>query len=396
MDFSDQIALGRPARRAAARGRARPSARSSGRAARRVPGHLGRPGADAARLFSGPDPDRPRPPGDRGRRPQPGDLRLARRVGVQHPRLRRGLPGAPTARDVADVPADGQPPLRRAASSRPPTTSPRRSTPASRQVRPLEPKPERRAGRGRAPPSTRRTTTSSAWLADAGDRRPRARWPTPSLARDRRADPRQRPRRRGVRRADRAPRSRSRSSASRACSGCPRWPRSWPRCTLVHDVTANAALLTLLTGPRWAIGPRDLALLGRRAARRWPGAAAGERPSRPRRRARRRGRPAPTRPRSPRCATRWSDPGDLRLLAEARERFALLAGELRRLRAPRRRAAARPGPPDHRHHAASTSSSPRRSAPRRRARRDNLDLFVKAVAEFQAVDGEVTLPALLA
>ena len=39
---------------------------------------------------------------------------------------------------------------------------------------------------------------------------------------------------------------------------------------LMHDVTANAALLTLLTGPRWAIGPRDLRLLsapGRRAGR---------------------------------------------------------------------------------------------------------------------------------
>ena len=30
--------------------------------------------------------------------------------------------------------------------------------------------------------------------------------------------------------------------------------------TLIQDVTANAALLTLLAGPRWAIGPRDLAL----------------------------------------------------------------------------------------------------------------------------------------
>ena len=30
------------------------------------------------------------------------------------------------------------------------------------------------------------------------------------------------------------------------------------------------------------------------------------------------------------------------------------------------------------------------------ARRDNLDLFVRAVADFQAVDGDVTLPALLA
>lgn len=36
---------------------------------------------------------------------------------------------------------------------------------------------------------------------------------------------------------------------------------------LLHDVTANPALLRLLTGPRWRIGPRDLALLGRRASR---------------------------------------------------------------------------------------------------------------------------------
>ena len=35
-------------------------------------------------------------------------------------------------------------------------------------------------------------------------------------------------------------------------------------------------------------------------------------------------------------------------------------------------------------------------SPAATARRDNLDLFVKAVAEFQAVDGDVTLPALLA
>lgn len=35
---------------------------------------------------------------------------------------------------------------------------------------------------------------------------------------------------------------------------------------VVDDATANPALLRLLTGPRWNIGPRDLALLGRRAA----------------------------------------------------------------------------------------------------------------------------------
>ncbi len=34
---------------------------------------------------------------------------------------------------------------------------------------------------------------------------------------------------------------------------------------LLLDLTANAELLHLLSGPRWAIGPRDLALLGQRA-----------------------------------------------------------------------------------------------------------------------------------
>ncbi|MET1004044.1 MAG: ATP-dependent helicase, partial [Propionibacteriaceae bacterium] len=34
---------------------------------------------------------------------------------------------------------------------------------------------------------------------------------------------------------------------------------------LIDDVTANPQLVRLLTGPRWNIGPRDLALLGRRA-----------------------------------------------------------------------------------------------------------------------------------
>ena len=35
---------------------------------------------------------------------------------------------------------------------------------------------------------------------------------------------------------------------------------------VLDDPTANAALVRLLAGPRWRIGPRDLALLGRRAA----------------------------------------------------------------------------------------------------------------------------------
>ncbi|SEK29912.1 ATP-dependent DNA helicase [Streptacidiphilus jiangxiensis] len=36
-------------------------------------------------------------------------------------------------------------------------------------------------------------------------------------------------------------------------------------CEVLQDPTANAALVRLLSGPRWRIGPRDLALLGRRA-----------------------------------------------------------------------------------------------------------------------------------
>ncbi|MFI5753740.1 UvrD-helicase domain-containing protein [Streptomyces sp. NPDC051569] len=36
-------------------------------------------------------------------------------------------------------------------------------------------------------------------------------------------------------------------------------------CEVLQDPGANASLVRLLTGPRWSIGPRDLALLGRRA-----------------------------------------------------------------------------------------------------------------------------------
>jgi DNA helicase II / ATP-dependent DNA helicase PcrA len=43
---------------------------------------------------------------------------------------------------------------------------------------------------------------------------------------------------------------------------------------LINDVTTNPDLIRLLTGPRWQIGPRDLALLGRRA-RELAGAAPG-------------------------------------------------------------------------------------------------------------------------
>ena len=163
--------------------------------------------------------------------------------------------------------------------------------------------------------------------------------------------------------------------------------------TLMHDVTDNAALLTLLTGPRWAIGPRDLRLLGDRAAR-----LAG-----------RRGRvehadvasellhiadgidPAEI----PTLSDALESPGDGDYSREARDRFTLLAGELRQLRS----AVGEPLLDVVRRIVDTTGVDIELASavsPAAAARRDNLDLFVKAVAEFRSVDGDVTLPALLA
>lgn len=163
--------------------------------------------------------------------------------------------------------------------------------------------------------------------------------------------------------------------------------------TLLDDLTANADLLTLLTGPRWAIGPRDLALLGRRAGE--LSGLAGRRPT---------GSVAeelahavagadPTEVAA--LSDALDDPGDLPYSRSARERFALLSAELRHLRAHAgepllelvRRIIEACGID------VELASSVSEAA---RARRENLDLFVKAVADFQALDGTVTLPSLLA
>ena len=88
-------------------------------------------------------------------------------------------------------------------------------------------------------------------------------------------------------------------------------------------------------------------------------------------------------------------PGELDYSPEARARFGLLAAELRRLRSA-------VGEPildlvrriiDTCGIDVELASS---ASPAAAARRDNLDLFVQAVSEFQAVDGQVTLAALLA
>ncbi len=166
--------------------------------------------------------------------------------------------------------------------------------------------------------------------------------------------------------------------------------------TLLHDLTANAELLTLLTGPRWAVGARDLALLGRHAR-------SLTRVAEPRERDRLRALgdeleaavagADPTEVVS--LSDALEDPGEGDYSDEARQRFGLLAGELRYLRA-------HAGEPllDLVRRIIDTTGIDVELAssvsPAAQARRDNLDLFVKAVAEFQAVDGTVTLPALLA
>ena len=162
---------------------------------------------------------------------------------------------------------------------------------------------------------------------------------------------------------------------------------------LVQDVTANPALLTLLAGPRWAIGPRDLALLGTRS-----GALAGQQ-----------GQQSFADVETqlaaavegadpleiPSLCDALEDPGDLDYSPEARERFALLADELRVLR----RSIGEPILDlvrriiDVNGIDVELASS---VSPAAAARRENLDLFVQAVADFQAIDGQVTLPALLA
>ena len=164
--------------------------------------------------------------------------------------------------------------------------------------------------------------------------------------------------------------------------------------TLLLDLTANAELLHVLTGPRWAVGPRDLALLGARA--------------REIAHSRRGGRTHATLADELAAAVTGADPvevtalsdalddpGDSAYSEEARARFALLSAELRGLRAH----AGEPVIELVRRIIEVTgidielASSVSEAA---RARRDNLDHFVKAVADFQAVDGEVTLPALMA
>lgn len=168
---------------------------------------------------------------------------------------------------------------------------------------------------------------------------------------------------------------------------------------VLHDVTANPDLIRLLTGPRWAIGPRDLALLGRRAAEL---AMTGEHRDAT-------ARPdglmealseavAQVDPSEMTCLVdAVADPGELDYSAAARHRLARFAGELASLRSHShepvldltRRVIGMLGL-DIELIAAGSSSGTTGGG------RDQLAAFVDAVAEYVDVDGDASLGGLLA
>ncbi|MFJ4923642.1 UvrD-helicase domain-containing protein [Streptomyces sp. NPDC088725] len=173
-------------------------------------------------------------------------------------------------------------------------------------------------------------------------------------------------------------------------------------CEVLQDPGANASLVRLLTGPRWRIGPRDLALLGRRARLLvHRGTGSGEADDADERLA---------------AAVEGTDPAEVISLADAldtflgsagapedglpfsaaaRFRFATLATELRDLR----RSLADPLM-DVLHRVLATtglevelSASPHALAARRR---ETLSNFLDIAASFAALDGQAGLLAFLA
>ncbi|MEU9208349.1 UvrD-helicase domain-containing protein [Streptomyces sp. NPDC048415] len=174
-------------------------------------------------------------------------------------------------------------------------------------------------------------------------------------------------------------------------------------CEVLQDPGANASLVRLLTGPRWRIGPRDLALLGRRARFLVSHARVGADDDADRRLA---------------AAVEGVDPSEVISLADAldtflempieaegdddglpfspdaRVRFARLAAELRDLR----RSLADPLM-DVLHRVLAVtglevelSASPHALAARRR---ETLSNFLDIAASFASGDGEATLLAFL-
>ncbi|GGX90617.1 ATP-dependent DNA helicase [Streptomyces hiroshimensis] len=171
-------------------------------------------------------------------------------------------------------------------------------------------------------------------------------------------------------------------------------------CEVLQDPAANASLVRLLVGPRWRIGPRDLALLGRRARTLVPYGSAGEDLERRLAEAVEGTDPAETVSLADALDTFLAadapgTPQDgLPFSAEARVRFARLAAELRDLR----RSLADPLM-DVLHRVLAVtglevelSASPHALAARRR---ETLSHFMDIAAGFAALDGETTVLAFL-
>ncbi|MFF3083939.1 UvrD-helicase domain-containing protein [Streptomyces nojiriensis] len=170
-------------------------------------------------------------------------------------------------------------------------------------------------------------------------------------------------------------------------------------CEVLQDPGANASLVRLLIGPRWRIGARDLALLGRRARQLVSRAPAGSDPDERLAAAVEGVDPAEIVSLADALETfldgAGQAPDDLPFSAEARIRFAHLAQELRDLR----RSLADPLM-DVLHRVLTAtglevelSASPHALAARRR---ETLSNFMDVAAGFAALDGEATLLAFLA
>ncbi|GAB7181105.1 ATP-dependent DNA helicase [Kitasatospora sp. Ki12] len=165
-------------------------------------------------------------------------------------------------------------------------------------------------------------------------------------------------------------------------------------CEVLQDPTANAALVRLLIGPRWRIGPRDLALLGRRATE----LVRTARPEGVEALAAAVAEADPTEVVSLADAVETfvdpDQPDELPFSAEARVRFARLAQELRELR----RSLADPLM-DVLHRVLTVTglevelaASPQALAARRR---ETLHAFLDVAASFADLDGDPGLAAFL-
>ena len=223
---------------------------------------------------------RRRPPGDRGRRPVPVDLRLARgqrrHAGPVPDRVRRAPAGAPAAalslttswRNRPEILARGQRAVRPAAGGRRPGAPSCAPAGAARSGRP-------RAAAGTVHCALLPTyADEAAWIADSvlAAWRGAARMPDARPSRSRWSSGRPAPCWSGS--AARSRRSRRRCGPAGlpvevvGLGGLLDTPEVRDVvCTLrvLADPTDGASLLRLLTGARWRIGPRDLVALHRRA-----------------------------------------------------------------------------------------------------------------------------------